>query len=132
MVSRWCPHCRKPGGLWRLVCLPGIGNKRVSAANLSRITLMGTYSDVTRVLIFNCTHGRSGLRLLTALRAGIQKKLMKDGSNISPDELFGHVIFCTNVTYMNGEYNRGVKPCFAPLNTSILTNNCRDGGKGCG
>ncbi|GAA5856585.1 hypothetical protein JCM8547_005878 [Rhodosporidiobolus lusitaniae] len=50
-------------------------------------------TPATRVLIFNCTSGRSGLSLLSSLVSSFS-------SSMQP---FKHVIFCTNTTYASGD-----------------------------
>ncbi|GAA6005073.1 tetrahydrofolate synthase [Rhodotorula paludigena] len=50
-------------------------------------------SPSNRVLIFNCTSGRSGLSLLGALL---------DSFSASSRQPFQHVVFCTNTTYSTG------------------------------
>ncbi|CAA7259893.1 unnamed protein product [Cyclocybe aegerita] len=73
---------------------PGVGIPLQKAADLS---------TSTRVLIFNCTSGRSGESFLgrmietTRLRLALHKG-EKDAV------LFNHVIFCTNVTYADGHF----------------------------
>jgi folylpolyglutamate synthase len=49
-----------------------------------------------RVLVFNCTHGRDGLRLLDSI-AAIHKVVQ-----------FDHAVFSTNVTFKKG-YTAGEK-----------------------
>ncbi|GAA5823844.1 hypothetical protein JCM11251_003319 [Rhodosporidiobolus azoricus] len=54
-------------------------------------------SPATRVLVFNCTSGRSGRSLLETLLTSFS------GSSPSqPIQPFKHVIFCTNTTYSSG------------------------------
>ncbi|EJU06427.1 FolC bifunctional protein [Dacryopinax primogenitus] len=59
-----------------------------------------------RILIFNCTNGRSGQTLLGALlsTAVIQIKKHEQGDALPKDGFFDHVIFCTNVTYADGHF----------------------------
>lgn len=57
------------------------------------------------ILIFNCSGGRAGEALLGSLLEAGAKKL-----NASVEELgrtFTQVIFCTNVTYMDGHFKGG-------------------------
>jgi folylpolyglutamate synthase/dihydropteroate synthase len=49
-----------------------------------------------RVLVFNCTHGRDGLRLLSSI------------SDIHKVVQFDHAVFSTNVTFKKG-YTAGEK-----------------------
>lgn len=56
-----------------------------------------------RVLIFNCTSGRSGGTFLEVIQNVLLKQLESRG--IQPDpEIFSNVIFCTNVTYNDGNF----------------------------
>ncbi|KAM3589014.1 Folylpolyglutamate synthetase [Umbelopsis sp. WA50703] len=59
-------------------------------ANWFRDTVKETTDKTTRVLVFNCTHGRDGLRLL----ANIAK--------IHEVVHFDHAVFSTNVTFKKG------------------------------
>ncbi|KZV77182.1 FolC bifunctional protein [Peniophora sp. CONT] len=57
-----------------------------------------------RVLIFNCTHGRSGQRFLGTMMAKAAEQLQLHGSQEDAPKLFDHVIFCANVTYADGHF----------------------------
>jgi folylpolyglutamate synthase len=58
-----------------------------------------------RVLIFNCTSGRSGHGLLKALLdAG--RRALGDGEDVM-SRWFDKVVFCTNVTYTDGGFKGG-------------------------
>ncbi|THH15377.1 hypothetical protein EW146_g5091 [Bondarzewia mesenterica] len=57
-----------------------------------------------RVLIFNCTHGRSGSRFLGTMLAKAANQLTHHQSGEEWFRLFDHVIFCANVTYADGEF----------------------------
>jgi folylpolyglutamate synthase len=59
-------------------------------------TVKNKDSNTTRVLVFNCTHGRDGLRLLSSISA-IQEVVQ-----------FDHAVFSTNVTFKKG-YTTGEK-----------------------
>ncbi|KZP00012.1 tetrahydrofolylpolyglutamate synthase [Calocera viscosa TUFC12733] len=65
-------------------------------------------SKPLRVLIFNCTNGRSGQTLLGALLSTAASQLKKlQRVEVEPtlrDGFFDHVIFCTNVTYADGAF----------------------------
>ncbi|KAG2152382.1 FolC bifunctional protein [Suillus cothurnatus] len=63
-------------------------------------------SDVhpPRVLIFNCTSGRSGDDFLTAILQKIEERLAMHGSLEKKEEFFAKVIFCSNVTYASGNF----------------------------
>ncbi|CAG7848502.1 Folylpolyglutamate synthase; AltName: Full=Folylpoly-gamma-glutamate synthetase; Short=FPGS; AltName: Full=Tetrahydrofolylpolyglutamate synthase; Short=Tetrahydrofolate synthase [Serendipita indica DSM 11827] len=65
---------------------------------------VGLRDGPLRVLIFNCTHGRSGAALLRAFREAAQQKLQAHHSTLTTDTLFDHVMFCTNVTYSDGTF----------------------------
>jgi hypothetical protein len=94
--------------LWRVVRRSGIGYQGVSVyRDLSSSELTHSCeSDTKRVLVFNCTNGRSGSSLLRALLSTIEKKLgTSDPQTLAT--FFEHVIFCTNVTYSSGEWKPG-------------------------
>ncbi|KAJ8086797.1 Folylpolyglutamate synthetase [Marasmius tenuissimus] len=57
-----------------------------------------------RVLIFNCTSGRSGPSFLTAMHATSGAQLKANHSDIDPESFFDRVIFCTNITYADGKF----------------------------
>ncbi|KAG1815546.1 Mur ligase [Suillus subaureus] len=57
-----------------------------------------------RVLIFNCTSGRSGDDFLTAILQKIEERLAMHGSLEKKEEFFAKVIFCSNVTYASGNF----------------------------
>jgi folylpolyglutamate synthase len=60
-----------------------------------------------RVLIFNCTSGRSGTSFLAAIfeRLALQLRLHKRDEQ--PHQFFDRVIFCSNVTYASGNFKGG-------------------------
>lgn len=60
-----------------------------------------------RILIFNCTSGRSGSSFLGSMLAKAATQLQLHQSNEVSDGLFDHVIFCTNVTYADGGFKSG-------------------------
>ncbi|KAG1872738.1 Mur ligase [Suillus tomentosus] len=57
-----------------------------------------------RVLIFNCTSGRSGDAFLTAILEKVEEQLAIHGSLEKKEEFFAKVIFCSNVTYASGNF----------------------------
>ncbi|PVG03448.1 FolC bifunctional protein [Serendipita vermifera] len=61
-------------------------------------------SDAKRILIFNCTHGRTGSTLLNALLDSFKSKLVSNELDTNIETFFDHVIFCTNVTYSDGTF----------------------------
>ncbi|THH33685.1 hypothetical protein EUX98_g581 [Antrodiella citrinella] len=58
----------------------------------------------TRILIFNCTSGRSGRSFLETMLDQAASQLFLLKSKDMQEELFDHVIFCTNVTYADGGF----------------------------
>ncbi|KAI6034383.1 Mur ligase [Pisolithus microcarpus] len=58
----------------------------------------------TRVLIFNCTSGRSGPAFLGAILEETRESLLRHGREEKVEDFFGHVIFCSNVTYADGHF----------------------------
>jgi hypothetical protein len=61
----------------------------------------------TRILIFNCTHGRSGPSFLETVLTRIEAQLRLHGSGETSHNFFDKVIFCTNVTYADGRFKGG-------------------------
>jgi folylpolyglutamate synthase len=60
-----------------------------------------------RVLLFNCTHGRSARELLEALLHGIEDAEREKA-------FFDHIIFCTNETYRHGSSGGTCPPALLP------------------
>ncbi|KAI0352891.1 FolC bifunctional protein [Trametes cingulata] len=58
----------------------------------------------SRVLIFNCTSGRSGNTFLGAMLKGAAELLKAHGREDDPATLFDEVVFCANVTYADGGF----------------------------
>ncbi|KAJ6539491.1 FolC bifunctional protein [Mycena capillaripes] len=58
----------------------------------------------TRILIFNCTNGRSGSAFLELIHSLIATRLKLFESDETASSFFDHVIFCTNVTYVDGGF----------------------------
>lgn len=58
----------------------------------------------TRVLIFNCTSGRSGPAFLGTILEKTKELLLRQGREEKVENFFSHVIFCSNVTYANGHF----------------------------
>lgn len=67
-----------------------------------------------RVLMFNCTSGRSAAELLGALTNTMAAVNKQCGLESEEKNLFDHVIFCTNVTYADGGFKSG-KWRFGPV-----------------
>jgi folylpolyglutamate synthase len=61
-----------------------------------------------RVLVFNCTSGRSGATFLASMLARASAQL--EGG--TPSSLFDHVVFCTNITYADGNSKAGIFSSF--------------------
>ncbi|KIJ70094.1 hypothetical protein HYDPIDRAFT_172002 [Hydnomerulius pinastri MD-312] len=57
-----------------------------------------------RVLIFNCTSGRSGEAFLKTIMEETQKQLKLSESGEDAKTFFDQVIFCSNVTYVDGHF----------------------------
>lgn len=60
-----------------------------------------------RILIFNCTSGRSGPTLLSKINGKVAAQARK----YDPSSYFERVIFCTNVTYADGHFKGGELEC---------------------
>ncbi|KAF8517828.1 tetrahydrofolylpolyglutamate synthase [Gautieria morchelliformis] len=122
--TRWPGRCQEiqdtnsPGMTWfldgahtveSLVCgmewftSTGVGVKPDAAREMT-----------TRLLIFNCTSGRSGGEFLAAMLDTVDVQLRHHTIGGSSKDFFDHVVFCTNVTYVDG----GSKPDFVSLNIS--------------
>lgn len=72
----------------------------------------------SRVLIFNCTNGRSGNTFLGAMLKGAAEQLKAHGAvDTDTAALFDQVVFCANVTYADGGFKGGASISF-PLSTS--------------
>ncbi|KIP12703.1 hypothetical protein PHLGIDRAFT_123796 [Phlebiopsis gigantea 11061_1 CR5-6] len=57
-----------------------------------------------RVLIFNCTAGRTGASFLKAMVSKVGEQLKAHGRAEDASQFFDRVVFCTNVTYASGSY----------------------------
>ncbi|EIM88551.1 FolC bifunctional protein [Stereum hirsutum FP-91666 SS1] len=64
----------------------------------------GNSKQRPRVLIFNCTNGRSGSSFLGTVLAKMKTQLQLHGSKEEPETFFDHVVFCANVTYADGGF----------------------------
>jgi len=74
---------------------------------VSPIAALRTVSErvnPTRILIFNCTHGRSGPLFLETILATIAAQLQLHGSGEISHTFFKKVMFCTNITYADGHF----------------------------
>ena len=72
-------------------CLPAYGNAR----------------RALRVLIFNCTSGRSGKAFLSTMFTAVAAQLAAYPPQAAITDLFDRVIFSTNVTYADGHFKGG-------------------------
>jgi folylpolyglutamate synthase len=86
---------------------PGVGLEQQNGATLTK----SRTRTRTRILIFNCTSGRSGLTLLGKIKDTIVPQLAKystpDNSNVAsidPEKFFDRVIFCPAITYADGTF----------------------------
>ncbi|KAJ7129519.1 FolC bifunctional protein [Mycena epipterygia] len=57
-----------------------------------------------RILVFNCTSGRSGSTFLESVHSHTTARLKLFNSDETAASFFDHVIFCTNVTYADGNF----------------------------
>jgi len=62
-------------------------------------------SQTKRILIFNCTSGRSSQTFLKTIDGKIAAWAKERGQSSSG--FFDHVVFCTNVTYADGRFKDG-------------------------
>ncbi|KAJ8521967.1 hypothetical protein ONZ45_g1374 [Pleurotus djamor] len=66
---------------------------------------LGSSSPCTRVLIFNCTSGRSGDAFLGGMLAKATAQLkLHNQADTDASHFFDHVVFCSNVTYADGGF----------------------------
>jgi len=63
-----------------------------------------TGENPTRILIFNCTRGRSGHSFLETALNKIAAQLQLHASGETPYTFFNKVVFCANVTYADGHF----------------------------
>jgi folylpolyglutamate synthase len=61
----------------------------------------------SRVLMFNCTNGRSGEAFLTTILTEAAACLQELGNTEPIGSLFDDVVFCANVTYADGGFKGG-------------------------
>ena len=62
---------------------------------------------MTRILIFNCTSGRSGDSFLGTIQNKLTDQLRIHCRDDQPEYFFNQVIFCSNVTYAGGHFKSG-------------------------
>ncbi|KAI0776055.1 tetrahydrofolylpolyglutamate synthase [Trametes elegans] len=62
------------------------------------------FATRARVLVFNCTSGRSGNAFLGAMVASAADLLKSHGRDEAAAALFDQVVFCANVTYADGGF----------------------------
>ncbi|GLB33949.1 hypothetical protein LshimejAT787_0108330 [Lyophyllum shimeji] len=68
------------------------------------VGLRPSHQKPTRVLVFNCTSGRSGSSFLGSMYTTVAAQLRLHQVNEPPEAFFDHVIFCANVTYADGHF----------------------------
>ena len=78
-------------------------------------TASGYSAQRTRVLIFNCTSGRSGGEFLGGMLTKAAQQLAQHAPGTSEKALFEKVVFCANVTYADGHYKGGMMPALRSL-----------------
>jgi folylpolyglutamate synthase len=91
------------------------------------VGLLGSVESASkpfRVLIFNCTSGRSGDAFLSTALETIKSKLSALGSQETVEPFFDKVIFCTNITYTDGHFKGGTS-LLPPLPVSVPTDDRR-------
>ncbi|PFH52847.1 hypothetical protein AMATHDRAFT_139326 [Amanita thiersii Skay4041] len=81
----------------------GVPAKGLAHEHLPLHLLTFQREEAQRVLIFNCTQGRSGASFIQLLHETALKKLKQLGEKDMDESFFHHVIFCTNVTYADGQ-----------------------------
>lgn len=112
-------------GLWVLT-LGYILNLRVYFVfNLTEFANVFNSGDTIRVLVFNCTSGRSGASFLSSMHSTISTQLDLHRRTETSESFFTHVIFCTNVTYADGHFKGGM--CCAYLLSTDYSVNIRFG-----
>ena len=74
------------------------------------VTIIPCSGERAKVLIFNCTSGRTGNAFLGAMLARAADQLKKHGRSQEASALFDQVIFCANVTYADGNFKGGTLP----------------------
>jgi len=77
---------------------------------------LSSASAPLRVLIFNCTNGRSGHALLNTMLDKIDSQLRRFGREGDRHVFFDHVVFCTNVTYSDGGFKGDLTTHAIPTN----------------
>ena len=77
---------------------------------LARLNYYADPTRPTRILIFNCTSGRSGSSFLSSIHVKVSELLRISHRSDDADSFFDHVIFCTNVTYADGKFKGGKCP----------------------
>jgi folylpolyglutamate synthase len=84
-----------------------------------KASLTSPSSTPLRILIFNCTNGRSGSTFLTSIHTCLTSQLALHQPDISANGFFTHVIFCTNVTYSDGHFKGDLNSVAHP--TELVT-----------
>ncbi|PSS37346.1 hypothetical protein PHLCEN_2v823 [Hermanssonia centrifuga] len=81
-----------------------------------------TSSRPKRILIFNCTSGRTGPAFLEAMLGKIAAQLKLHGDDEDAAKFFDDIIFCANVTYMSGNF-KGDGTCADEDDTDLANKN---------
>lgn len=89
-----------------------MAGKRASIGFLHRVVLFAHVSRLLRrapirVLVFNCTSGRSGRAFLSTMFETVTAQLSTYPPKAAIPDLFDRVIFSTNVTYADGKFKGG-------------------------
>lgn len=112
LVSGWRAYVGKSGLLRAVVCGPQYSVTARIVSNLPWILPLVPHDVVrskrSRILVFNCTSGRSGPSFLGAMLAKSTTLLKAHGREDDAHQLFDQVIFCANVTYASGNWKGGV------------------------
>ena len=93
---------------------------------MRRLIAVAHRKQRARVLVFNCTSGRSGGDFLGAMLAKAAPRMAEFAQDLGLDEktLFDRVIFCTNVTYADGGFKGGtssIGPRHTTSNNAVQT-----------
>lgn len=73
-----------------------------------------------RILVFNCTSGRSGGSFLESILKNATELLKSLESEETPSSFFDTVIFCTNVTYADGHFKGGTSLAFSSRKRTLV------------
>jgi folylpolyglutamate synthase len=62
-------------------------------------------------MVFNLTKGRSGPDFLNTILRTLQSQLDDLAPGERAEDFFDHIIFCSNITYEDGGFKKGVPEC---------------------